>query len=321
MKAFVYPRYGGLQHFQAAEVPKPIPAANEVLVAVKAVSINDWDWEIMKGNLVNRLMSGFFKPRYPVLGSDVAGIVEAVGTSVQNIHVGDRVFGDCSGTWGGFAQYVCCQEKQIRRMPSGMRFEQAAALPQAGELAFQALFHDGSIREGQDILINGAGGGVGTIGIQICKPYAVKVSVVDKSEKLEMLRLMGAVRGIDYTREDFSKMSAKYDLIIDTKTNRSFRSYLRVLKTGGTYVTVGGSISCLLKMFIAGKFLPLFSTKRIRIVALKANQDLDELSKLFEEGTLVPVIDGPYMFDELPKAMRVFADGHHKGKLVIRVDR
>lgn len=321
MKAFVYPRYGGLQYFKAADVPKPLPADDEVLVAVKAVSINDWDWEMMRGNLSNRMLSGLFKPRHTILGSDIAGTVEAVGASVQHLKIGDRVFGDLSGRWGGFAQYVCCKEEQLRLIPSGMRFEQAAALPQAGQLAFQALRHEGALQKGQDILINGAGGGVGTIGMQICRPFGARVTVVDKMEKLEMLRLMGAVRGIDYTREDFSELPQQFDLIIDTKTNRSFRHYLRVLKPGGIYVTVGGSIISLLKIFIASKILPLFSSKRIRIIALKANRDLSKIIGLFEEGTLVPVIGGTYTFDELPRAMRVFAEGNHHGKLVIRVDR
>lgn len=321
MKAFIYNKYGGLQHFEAAEVPKPMPAADEVLVAVKAVSINDWDWEMMKDNLFNRLLSGVFKPKFPILGSDISGIVEAVGPSVQHLKIGDRVFGDLSGQWGGFTQYVCCKEKQLCLMPSGMRFEQASALPQAGELAIQALLDEGKLKPGQDILINGAGGGVGTIGIQICKPYAVKVTVVDRVEKLEMLRLMGAVRGIDYNREDFTAMDHQFDLIIDTKTNRPFRNYLKVLKPGGRYVTVGGSISRLFTLMIIGVFLPLFSSKRISIVALKANKDLQKMSDLFMEGALLPVIDGPYAFDELPTAMQVFSEGKHKGKMVIRVDK
>jgi NADPH:quinone reductase-like Zn-dependent oxidoreductase len=321
MKAFIYNKYGGLQHFEAAEVPKPMPAADQVLVAVKAVSINDWDWEMMKDNLFNRLLSGFFKPKFPILGSDISGVVEAVGPSVQHLKIGDRVFGDLSGQWGGFAQYVCCKERQLCLMPPDMRFEQAAALPQAGELAIQALLDEGSLKQGQNILINGAGGGVGTIGIQICKPFAVNVTVVDRLEKLEMLRLMGAVRGIDYTREDFTTMDHQYDLIIDTKTNRPLSSYLKVLKTGGKYVTVGGSISRLFKLFFIGKILPAFSSKRIRIVALKANKDLSKMCDLFTDGSLLPVIDGPYSFDELPIAMRVFSEGKHKGKMVIRVDK
>ncbi len=319
MKAFVYPRYGGLQHFKAAEVPKPTPAADEVLVAVKAVSINDWDWEMMQGNLFNRMLSGLFKPKHPILGSDIAGTVEAVGSSVQHLKIGDRVFGDLSGRWGGFAQYVCCKEKQLCVMPSGMRFEQAAALPQAGELAVQALLDDGALKQGQDVLINGAGGGVGTIGIQLCKPFAAKVTVVDRMEKLEMLRLMGSVRGIDYTREDFTAMDHQFDLIIDTKTNRSFRKYLKVLKSGGRYVTVGGSISRLFTLMIIGIILPFFSSRRMSIVALKVNKDLQKMSDLFMDGALLPVIDGPYAFDELPTAMQVFAEGKHKGKMVIRV--
>jgi NADPH:quinone reductase-like Zn-dependent oxidoreductase len=321
MKAFTYSSYGGLSQFRQVDLPKPIPAADEVLVAVKAVSINDWDWEMMKDTLFNRLISGLFRPKFPILGSDISGVIEAVGPSVQHLKIGDRVFGDLSGRWGGFAQYVCCKEKQLCRMPSDMRFEQAAALPQAGELAIQALLDEGALKKGQDILINGAGGGVGTIGIQICKPYAVNVTVVDRMEKLEMLRLMGGVRGIDYTREDFTSMDHQFDLILDTKTNRPLSSYLKVLKTGGKYVTVGGSISRLFKLFFIGKILPAFSSKRVNIVALKANKDLQKMSDLFMDGALLPVIDGPYTFDELPIAMKIFSEGKHKGKMVIRVDK
>ncbi len=321
MKAFTYSSYGGLSQFRPVDIPKPRPAADEVLVAVKAVSINDWDWEMMKDNLFNRLLSGVFKPKFPILGSDISGIVEAVGPSVQHLKIGDRVFGDLSGKWGGFAQYVCCKEKQLCLMPSDMRFEQAAALPQAGELAIQALLDEGALKQGQDILINGAGGGVGTIGLQLCKPYAVNVTVVDRLEKLEMLRLMGAVRGIDYTREDFTAMDHQFDLIIDTKTNRPLRSYLKVLKPGGKYVTVGGSISRLFKLFFVGMVLPIFSSKRVSIVALKASKDLQKMSDLFKDGALLPVIDGAYTFDELPIAMQLFSEGKHKGKMVIRVDK
>lgn len=321
MKAFIYPRYGGLQYFEAADVPKPLPATDEVLVCVKAVSINDWDWEMMKDNVFNRLLSGIFKPRHPILGSDISGIVEAVGSSVRNLKPGDRVFGDLSGKWGGFAQYVCCKETQLSIMPKDMRFEQAAALPQAGELALQALLDEGSLEKGQDILINGAGGGVGTLGLQIAKTYAARVTVVDQLEKLEILRQMGAVRGIDYTREDFTSMDHQFDLIVDTKTNRPLKKYLKVLKPGGRYITVGGSISRLLSLMAIGKTLPLFSSKRMKIVALKANKDLHIMSDLFAEGKLTPVIDGPYAFEDLPKAMRIFSEGKHQGKMVIRVDK
>lgn len=320
MKAFIYPVYGSVKDLVLADVPQPVPGKGEVLVKVGAASINDWDWGMMDGSsLFNRLFSGFRKPKYPIMGSDVAGVVVSLGEGVGQFKEGDRVYGDLSGRWGGFAEYVACPASMLVQMPEGMSYEDAAALPQAGMLAVQGLIDVGKVQPGEKILINGAGGGVGTIGLQILQDYGVHVTVVDLHEKLDTLRILGAEKGIDYTRQDFTAMDDRYDLILDTKTNRPLRKYLRVLAPKGRYVTVGGSLPRLFQLFVQQGFLPMFTDKRVRIVALKANKDLPFLNGLYNEGRLRPVLHGHFQFDELPKAMQIFADGLHRGKLVIRM--
>lgn len=321
MKAIELDNYGGPEQLHLKDVEKPAPGDREVLVAVHAVSVNDWDWGLMKGDFVNRLLNGISKPKRRILGSDIAGRVEAVGKMVTRFKVGDEVYGDLSGTWGGFAEYVCANENALGFKPPGMTFEQAAAIPQAGMLAVQGLIDVGRVKSGDKILINGAGGGVGTFALQILKSYDVSVTVVDTAEKLEMLRALGAVRGIDYRREDFTAGEERYDLILDTKTNRSVFRYLRVLAKGGRYVTVGGSIPRLLQAFVWGPLISLFTSKKVLIVALKANKDLDFMSRLFESGQVVPVIDGPYRLEDVPEAFRIFERGEHRGKMVIQVRR
>lgn len=319
MKAIILENYGGPGQLQLKEVEKPTPGDHEVLVAVYAVSINDWDWGLMTGDFVNRILNGIWKPKRRILGSDIAGRVEAVGKNVTRFKVGDEVFGDLSGTWGGFAEYVCADEKALGHKSSAMTFEQAASIPHAAMLAVQGLIDVGCVQRGEKVLLNGAGGGVGTFALQILKPFDVEVTVVDTATKLDMLRSLGAAHGIDYTREDFTATGSRYDLILDAKTNRSAFRYLRALAPGGRYVTVGGSIPRLLQAFLCAPLISLFTKKKVRIVALKSNKDLDYMNKLFESGQVVPVIDGPYRLEEVPEAFQVFGRGEHKGKLVVRV--
>jgi len=319
VKAIVLTNYGGPDQLQLMEVEKPSPADNEVLVKVYAVSINDWDWGLMQGDFVNRMFNGFSKPKTKILGSDIAGRVEAIGKKVTRFKPGDEVFGDLSGRWGGFAEYVCAHESSLGHKSPRMTFEQAASIPQAAMLAVQGLIDKGGIQPGEKILLNGAGGGVGTFGLQILKPLGVEVTVVDTAAKLEMLRSLGAAHVIDYKQEDFTKTGKRYDRILDTKTNRSIFSYLRALNPGGKYITVGGSIPRLLQTFLCSPIISLFTHKKVSIVALKANKDLDYMSKLFESGQVKPVIDGPYTLEEVPEAFRIFGRGEHRGKLVITV--
>lgn len=320
MKAVVYTKYGTPDVLELKELDKPVPKADEVLVKVFAVSLNDWDWGLLHGDFVNRLLNGFFRPKTKILGSDIAGKVEAVGKNVGKFQPGDEVFGDLSGRWGGFAQYVCAREDALALKPAGMTYEEAAAIPQAAMLAVQGLRDSGKIQSGQKILINGAGGGVGTFAVQIAKLYEVEITGVDSSSKLEMLRSIGFDHVIDYTQEDFTKNGQRYDLILDVKTNRSIFDYTRALRPNGIYATVGGSMIRLLQALILSPWIERISKRNIRIVALKPNKDLTYMNELFEAGKLKPVIDGPYKLAEVPNAFRLFGKGVHKGKVVITVD-
>jgi NADPH:quinone reductase-like Zn-dependent oxidoreductase len=317
MKAIVYTKYGGPEVLQIKEMEKPYPKDDEVLIKVHAVSINDWDWGLLQGDFINRLLNGLLKPKKKILGSDIAGRIEAVGKNVNQFKTGDEVYGDLSGQWGGFAEYVCANEKALALKPEGMSFEEAAAIPQAAMLAVQGLIDKGKIHTGQKLLINGAGGGVGTFAVQIAKLYGVEVTGVDSTSKLDMLRSMGFHHVIDYTREDFTKNGKCYDLILDVKTDRSMFDYVRALCRNGVYVTVGGVMVRLLEALFLRPWIYMISKKHILIVALKTNKDLIYMSELFEAGKVKPVIDGPYKLKEFPEAFSIFGRGEHKGKVVI----
>ncbi len=310
--------YGTPDVLELRDVAKPTPKADHVLVRVLAASVNDWDWGLLRGAPVNRMFSGLFTPKVRILGGDIAGRVETVGVGVKAFQPGDEVYGDlCMNGFGAFAEYVCAPEAGLAHKPSGMTFEQAAAIPQAGMLAVQGLIDAGRIQSGQKVLLNGAGGGVGTFALQIAKLYGVEVTVVDKPGKLDMLRAMGADHVIDYLKEDFTEGGKGYDLILDVKTNRSPFAYARALNLNGTYVTVGGSIPRLLQALVLGPVISRLSKKHVRLVGLRPNKDLAYMNELFEAGKLQPVIDGPYMLADLPEAFRLFGRGDHKGKIIV----
>ncbi len=320
MQAIVMERYGAPDVLELREVKKPAPKGDECLVRVHAASINDWDWELLRGAPLNRMMNGLFKPKLRILGCDVAGRVEEVGANVRTFKPGDEVFGDlCASGFGAFAEYVCAPEASLARKPAGMTFEQAAAVPQAGQLAVQGLIGVGRIKGGQRVLLNGAGGGVGTFALQIAKLHDAEVTAVDSAGKLDMLRALGADHVIDYRQEDFTKGSRRYDLILDTKTNRSPWAYARVLNPGGIYATVGGSIPRALQALVLGPLISRVSRKHIRLVVMRPNKDLRYLSELFESGKLRPVIDGPYKLADIAEAFRHFGAANHKGKIIVTV--
>jgi NADPH:quinone reductase-like Zn-dependent oxidoreductase len=322
MKAIVFTKYGSPDVLELKEVEKPTPKADEVLIRVHAASLNDWDWGALQGaDFVNRLIFGLLKPKKQILGSDIAGRVEAVGRNALRFQPGDEVFGDLSGAWGGFAEYVCAREDALALKAPGMTFEQAAAIPQAAMLAVQGLRDIGQIQRGQKLLINGAGGGVGTFATQIAKLYGAEVTGVDSPEKLDMLRAMGAEHVIDYTREDFTRNGQRYDLILDVKTSRSILDCARALGPKGTYVTVGGAMSRLFQALLWRPWISMTTDKKIRIVVLKANKDLAYMRELFEAGKVIPVIDGPYSLSQVPEAFRHFGEGRHKGKVVITLEQ
>jgi len=229
LKAIIYTEYGGPEVLQVKEVEKPYPKDDEVLIKIHAASINDWDWGLLHGDFINRLLNGILKPKRKILGSDIAGRIEAIGKNVTRFKTGDDVYGDLSGRWGGFAEYTCAQEKSLALKPAAMSFEEAAAIPQAAMLAVQGLIDKGKIQAGQKLLINGAGGGVGTFALQIAKTFGIEVTGVDKTDKLEMLRSIGFDHVIDFTKEDFTRNGRCYDLILDVKTNRPIYDYVRAL--------------------------------------------------------------------------------------------
>jgi NADPH:quinone reductase-like Zn-dependent oxidoreductase len=321
VQAVVYERYGKADVLELKETDKPVPSDDEVLVKVHAISINDWDWGLLTGTpLANRMGNGFFKPRkYTILGSDIAGQVEAVGKKVTRFKPGDNVFGDLSGRWGGFAEYACPTENMLAHKAGSMTFEQAAAIPQAGMLAVQGLIDKGEVESVKTLLINGAGGGVGTFAVQIAKQYDIEVTGVDRTDKLEMMRSVGFDHVIDYTKDDFTKQHKTYDLILDQKTNRPIFSYLRALEAQGTYVTTGGQIRRLLQAAVMAPLISAFSKKKIKIVILKPNKDLAYMSSLFKSGKMKPVLDGSFTLNQLPEAMRYYEEGKHKGKVIIKV--
>jgi NADPH:quinone reductase-like Zn-dependent oxidoreductase len=319
MKALVYTQYGTPDVLEIQDVEKPVPKDDEVLVKVFAASLNDWDLGLLEGDFVNRILNGVRTPKIQILGSDIAGRIEAIGKNVTKFQPGDEVFGDLSGCWGGFAEYVCAGEDSLALKPVAMGFEQAAAIPQAAMLAVQGLIDKGNLKYGQKVLVNGAGGGVGTFAVQIGKLYDAEMTGVDNASKLEVMRSVGFDHVIDYAKEDFTGNGERYELILDAKTNRSIFEYPRALKPGGKYVTVGGSISRLLQIFLLSPFLSMVSKKKIVIVALKANKDLAYMSELFEAGKMRAVIDGPYRLEDARKAFELFKKGLHKGKVVFTI--
>lgn len=320
MKALIRDRYGLPDVLELREVETPVPDEHEVLIRVHAVSINDWDWGLLQGPT---LPIGKAPPK-PILGSDVAGRVAAVGGAARRFRPGDAVYGDLTSFgrrgWGGFAEYVCAPERALVLKPPRMTFEQAAALPQAGQLAVQGIFANGPLRAGQRILINGAGGGVGTIGVQLAKAQDVEVTGVDRAAKHAMMQRVGFDHVIDYETDDFTQNGRRYDLILDTKTTRSPLQYLRSLNRHGVYATVGGpKIRTLLALGASGLPIRWATGKTLRLIALKQNRDLPLLNERFEAGQLVPVIDGPYPLSDGAEALRHFGAGNHLGKVVITV--
>ncbi len=320
MKAIVYTKYGPPDVLQLKEVEKPVPKENEILVKIRAVSINSWDWDMLTGKPIEyRFFGGFLKPKSTKIhGCDIAGQVEEAGKNVKQYKVGDEVFGDLSeGGWGAFAEYTCACENELILKPFSMTFEEAACLSHGGNLAVQGLIDFGQIKSGQKVLINGGGGSTGTLAIQIAKLFDVEVTAVDRTEKLDMMRTLGTGHVIDYTKEDFTKNGQQYDLIFDVKTTRSIFDYKRALRSNGIYVTVGGKTSRILQLVFFGS---LGRNIKMHMVSYKANKDNAYLIELFEAGKLKPVIDKCFPLEETADAFRYFGEGKFKGKIVITVN-
>ncbi len=324
MKASVLTKYGSVDFIQLKEVAKPIAKDNEVLIKIFAASINSWDWEMLIAKpFINRLMAGLFKPtKIKTLGCDIAGRVEAVGRNIKQFKVGDEVFGDLSRCgWGGFAEYTCATEKALALKPTSITFEQAAALPQAGLLALQGLRDKGHIQSGQKVLINGAGGGVGSFAVQMSKSFGAEVTGVDSTVKLDLIRSLGADQVIDYTQEDFTKNGQHYDLILDVTARHSIFDYKRSLSLKGIYVMVGGASAQINQLMFLWPFISLTSSKKMGLLLHKANKGMSVMKELLESGKVKPVIDRSYPLSEVAEALRYFSEGHAKGKIVITVEQ
>jgi NADPH:quinone reductase-like Zn-dependent oxidoreductase len=321
MKAIVCTKYGPPEVLQLKEVEKPTPKDNEVLVKIHASSLNAADIEIMKGVFVNRIAAPL-RPMHKILGTDIAGQIREVGRKVKQFQPGDEIWGDLSFPLGSgaFAEYVCVPEDALRLKPASMTFEEAAAVPTAGVVALQNLLAKRPIQPGQKVLINGAGGGVGTFAVQIAKYFGAEVTGVDSGEKLEMLRLIGADHVIDYNQEDFTKIGQHYDLILDIVVQRWIFDYKRVLTREGIVVMVGGSMTRVFLNVLLGKMMT--GKKKIGIGAWKPNnkENLNFLKELFEADKVKPVIERCFPLSDAPEAFRYLGAGHARGKVVITME-
>ncbi len=320
MKAIVFYNYGSPDVLKLKEVNKPIPADDEVLIKIHAVSVNRSDWEVLTGKPLYARMGGLLKPHHPILGSDIAGRVEMVGKTNTQFQLGDEVFGEMSGYCGGFAEYACATGKLLALKPAKMTFEEASAIPQAAVIALQGIRTKGQVQPGQKVLINGAGGGAGMFAVQLAKLYGAEVTGVDNTGKLDFMRSLGADHVIDYTREDFTKNGKQYDLILDVIAHRSVFAYQRALKPNGSYFAVGGSVATLFQIMLLGPWIRRTTGKNIRVLAVQRNRkDLVSITELCEAGKVVPVIDRQYPLSEVPEALRYLGEGRAKGKVVITV--
>ena len=325
MKAVLYTKYGPPDVLQVKEVAKPEPKDDEVMVRVHAAAANPLDWHIMRGApFFVRLEAGFPKPKNPVLGADIAGRVEAVGSKVAQFRPGDEVFGDVSGNGlGGFAEYVCAREDDLALKPTNLSFEEAAAVPVAAVTALQGLRDKGQVRLEQKVLINGASGGVGTFAVQLAKHSGADVTGVCSTRNLDMVRSLGADHVVDYTKEDFTKDGRHYDLIFDAVGNRSVSDYERALAPRGTCVVVGfTTLSHLFQVATLGAWRSRTGDKKIGLMGTaKSNQkDLMFIKDLLEAGKVKPVIDRRYPLGETTEAIRYLEEGHARGKVVIVIE-
>ena len=320
MKAIVCPTYGSPDVLEFREVTKPTPEDDEVLVKIHAAGVNAGDWHLMRADpFLIRLAFGFTKPKHPILGGDLAGQIEAVGRNVTQFHVGDAVFGS-SARFGAFAEYVAVPESALVSKPANMTFEQAAAVPTAAVTALQGLREHGRIQAGQEVLINGASGGVGSFAVQIAKALGAEVTGVCSTSKLDMVRSLGADHVIDYRVEDFSDRGRQYDLILGVGGYYPVASYRRALKPEGVYVMTGGETRQMFETMFLGSFLSMTGSKKMTNYMVKSSQeDLAFVKGLLEAGEVRPVVDRSYSLREVPAAIRDLEAGRAKGKLVINV--
>ncbi|MEM7029502.1 MAG: NAD(P)-dependent alcohol dehydrogenase [Chloroflexota bacterium] len=321
MKAFVYETYGSPDVLDLKEVEKPTPKADEVLVKVQAISINPKDWRLMRGDpFFTRLITGLFSPKSGILGADIAGRVEAVGTNVTQFKQGDEVFGDILD--GGFAEYVCATEDKFVLKPTTMSPAEAAAVPLAAKTALQGLRDKGQLQAGQRVLINGASGGIGTFAVQIAKSYRAEVTGVCSTRNVEMVYSIGADHVIDYTQENFTPHRQHYDLILDVVGNLSVSDFKHSLAPKGIFVLIGfTTLAHMVKVLLLGAWITRRSNQKVLAMNEQPNQeDMKILKGLIEDRKIKSVIDRCYPFHEIPEAIRYLETGRARGKVVITME-
>lgn len=316
MKAIVQNDYGSSDVLKLAEVAQPAVKDNQVLVRVKAVSINAGDVFTLRGNpWLTRLMVGFPKPKNHILGWDMAGVIEAVGSNVTQFRPGDEVYAACSGA---LAEYVSVAEDKLAFKPANLTFEQAAAIPTAAITALKGLRDVGKVQAGQKVLINGASGGVGTFAVQIAKALGAEVTGVCSTRNVDLVRSLGADNVVDYTREDFTRNGRRYDLILDNVASHSFSDLMRVLTPQGLIVPNSG-LSGMGYVFKAFLFSPFLRQLESMYLTVPNGKDLRELNEWIETGQVKPIIERTYPLCETPEAFRYLDKEHARSKVVIKV--
>lgn len=324
VQAMIYRQYGTPELLRMEVVAKPTPEADEILVEVHAAALNAADNYLLRGKpLFMRLSSGLQRPKRPTLGADIAGRVVAIGSRVTRFRSGDEVYGDLSACgFGGFAEYVCAREDALALKPARLNFEQAAAVPMAGVTALQGLRAAGPVAAGEQVLIHGASGGVGTFALQLAKAQGAHVTAVCSTQNVAQAQALGADHVIDYKQDDFARESRRYDLILVVNGGRSLAEYRRVLNPQGRIVVVGGAIGQIMQALLLGPALSRIHSMTVRnLLARPSWHDLEAIRQLLESGAIMPVIDCCYPLGELPAAMRYFAAGHARGKVVITVEQ
>ncbi|WP_439427967.1 NAD(P)-dependent alcohol dehydrogenase [Micromonospora sp. LA-10] len=327
MRAIVQDRYGPPETLTLTDVDTPVPAADEVLVRVEAAALNAYDWHVMRGDpRLSRLALGLARPRARIRGRDVAGRIEAVGAQVRQVRPGDAVFADLGEADGAFAEYVCVPERLVAPRPANLTPEQAAALPLAGVTALQGLRDAGQVRPGHRVLTNGASGGVGTLAVQLAKAFGATVTGVCSTRNVDLVRSLGADHVVDYTRDDFTRDSDRYDVVFDLVGNRSLRALRRALTPDGTLVLSGGgvyrggSLIGPVGLLARGRLTAPFVRQRIVALATSPGRaHLDVLREHAEAGRLTPVIDRTYPLGEVPEAIRYLEAEHARAKVVITI--
>ncbi len=324
MKAIRRDRYGPPDILELSEVEKPVPKNDEVLVRIRASSLNQADLDYLLGKpFLTRMGTGLRTPGNRGLGLDAAGQVEAVGPDVTAFQPGDDVFGDLTAFgYGAFAEYACAPEHAWARMPAGLTFEEAATIPQAAILALQGLKRGEQIRPGSRVLVNGASGNVGPFAVQIAKAFGAHVTGVCSTAKMDMVRGLGADEVIDYTREDYTQGGQRYDWIVDVAGNRSILECRRALKPGGAYVMVGGPTSRILGALLLGPLISLAGSSKMGLMLwwkVFNKEDVVILNELIGAGRIRPFIDRRYPLADVPEALRYLQGGHARGKVVITV--